>query len=72
VQGPGERLRAAFDVDENGLRAASDLSETMRRAQRDHFVRTSDKPRRRSPGRSRFGQTLDDSRVIAAQVGEDE
>src|SRR5262249_10019996 len=32
VQRPGEGLRAAFDVDENSLSAARDLSEAMRRA----------------------------------------
>jgi hypothetical protein len=72
VQGAGERLRAAFDMDEDGLPAARDLSEAVRRAERDHLVRTDDKPRRRPACRARFGQTLDDRRVIAAQVGEDE
>ncbi len=71
VDSAAERLGAAFDVDEHGLRLAAHLREAVGAAQRHHLVRAGDQARNLPAGHLCLRDRLDQRRVIAAEIGED-
>jgi hypothetical protein len=56
---------------ECGLGAAGQLGVAVGAGHRDHFVRTGDDGGDRPTQRSRLGDRLDESRMVAAEIGED-
>ncbi len=71
MDGAADRLRAAFDVDEHGLRLAAHQREAVGAAHRHHLVRAGNETRNRAAGNFRFGHRFDQRRVVAAEIGED-
>ncbi len=68
VDGAGERLGAAVDVDEDGLGATAELSVAVGAAQRHHLVRAGDDIGNAAAGDPRFGDGLDDGGMVAAEI----
>ena len=71
VNRSSQRLRAAVDVHHDGLRASGQLRVTVRASHRDHFVRAGDDGGDRSAQGARLGDRLDESGMVAAEIGED-
>ena len=71
VDRPAQRLRAAVDMHHDRLGPPRQLRVAMGAGHRDHFVRTGDDGGDRPAQGSRLGDRLDESRMIAAEIGED-
>ena len=70
VDGSGHGLGAAIDVHQDGLGASGDLREALGAGQRDHFIGAGDHLRNGLAGGPGLGQRFDDSRMVAAEIGE--
>ena len=71
VDRPAQRLRPAVDMDHDGLGAPGQLRVTVGASHGDHFMRTRDDGGYRPARGSRLGDRLYESRMVAAEIGED-
>jgi len=70
VDGAAQRLRAAFDMHDHGLRLPVELRGAMRAAERHHLTGRRDHLRNRPAQRASFRDRLDQRWMVAAEICE--